>query len=43
MSEYLSIGKILSGKEYGGTWLISKKTEALYVELNEIAEAGGCS
>ena len=43
MSEYLSTGKILSEKEYGGTGLISEKTEALYVKLNEIAEADGCS
>ena len=31
--------KILSEKEYGGARLISEKTEALYVELTEIAEA----
>ena len=31
--------KILSEKKYGGTGLISEKTEAFYVELNERAEA----
>ena len=30
-------------KKYGGTGLISKKTEALYAELNEIAEAATSS
>ena len=39
MSEDLSIGRILSGKKYGGTRLISEKTEVLYAELNERAEA----
>ena len=39
LSEGLSIGKILSGKKYGGAGLISEKTEALYAELNERAEA----
>ena len=34
-----SEGKILSEKKYRGTALISEKTEALYVELNERAEA----
>ena len=34
LSEDLSIGKILREKKYGGTVLISEKTEALYVELN---------
>ena len=29
-----SIGKILSEKKYVGTWLVSKKTEALFAELN---------
>ena len=39
MSEDLSIGKVLSEKMYGGTGLISEKTEALYVEHNERVEA----
>ena len=30
---------ILSEKKYGGTGLISEKTEVLYAELNERAEA----
>ena len=29
------MGKILSEKKYGSTGLISEKTEALYLELNE--------
>ena len=29
-----SIGKILSKKKYGGTNLVSEKTEALFAELN---------
>ena len=29
-----STGKILSEKKYGGTGLVSKKTEALLAELN---------
>ena len=29
-----SIGKTLSEKKYGGSWLVSKKTEALFAELN---------
>ena len=29
-----SIGKILSEKRYGGTGLVSEKTEALFAELN---------
>ena len=33
------MGKILSEKKYGGTALISEKTEAFYVEFNERAEA----
>ena len=33
------LGRILSGKKYGGTGLISEKTEVLYAELNEGAEA----
>ena len=33
------MGKILSEKKYGGMELISEKTEALYVELNERPEA----
>ena len=43
MSEDLSIGKILVEKKYGGTGLISEKTKALYVELNERAEAATSS
>ena len=43
MSEDLSIGKILSEKNYGGTALISEKTEALYVEFNERVEAATSS
>ena len=43
MSEDLSIGKILSEQKYRGTGLISEKTEALYVELNEGAEAATSS
>ena len=39
LSQDLSIGKILSGTKYGGTGLISEKTEALYIELNKRAEA----
>ena len=31
--------KDFKSKNYGGTGLISKKTEALYLELNERAEA----
>ena len=38
LSEDLSIGKISSEKRYRGTVLISEKTEALYVELEERAE-----
>ena len=33
-----SIGKILSEKKYGGTGLVSEKTEALFAELNERVE-----
>ena len=29
-----SIGKILSKKKYGGTRVVSEKTNALYAELN---------
>ena len=29
-----SIGKILSEKKYGGTGLVSEKTEVLYAKLN---------
>ena len=36
-------GKILSEKKYEGTGLISDKTEAFYVELNEKAEAATSS
>ena len=39
MSEDLSIGRILRGKKYGGTGLISEKMEVLYTKLNERAEA----
>ena len=35
----LSIGRILSEKKYEGAGLISEKTEVLYIELNERAEA----
>ena len=31
--------RVLNEKKYGGTGLISEKTEALYAELNERAEA----
>ena len=39
------LGRILSGKKYGGTGLISEKSEVLYAELNEGVEAatGSCS
>ena len=43
MSEDLSIGKILSEQKYGSAGLISEKTEVLYVELNERAEAATSS
>ena len=43
MPEDLSIGKILNEKKYGGMGLISKKTEALYVKLNEKAEGATSS
>ena len=39
IAEDLSIGKILREKNYGFTGLVSDKTEALYVEFNERAEA----
>ena len=39
----LSVGIILSEKNYGGTGLISEKTEALYAELNERVEAATSS
>ena len=39
LSEDLSTGKILSEKKYGGMGLVSEKKEALYIELNERAEA----
>ena len=39
LPEDLSIKKILSGKKYEGTGLISEKTEALYVEVTKLAEA----
>ena len=35
--------KILSEKKYGGTGLISQKTETFYVEHNERAEAATSS
>ena len=41
--EDLSIGRILSEKKYGGTGLISEKTEALYAGLNERGEAATSS
>ena len=43
MSEDLSIGRILSWKKYGGTGLISEKTEALCAELYKRAEAATSS
>ena len=43
MSKDLSIGRILSEKKFGGTGLLSQKTEALYAELNEKAEAATSS
>ena len=43
LSEDLSIRRILSVKKYGGTGLISEKSGALYVELNERAEAAASS
>ena len=33
-TEHYSIGKILNEKKYGGTGLVSEKTEALFAELN---------
>ena len=39
MSEDLSIGRILRGKKYGDTGLISEKMKVLYTKLNERAEA----
>ena len=33
------MGRILGEKKYGGTRLLSEKTEALHAELNERAEA----
>ena len=38
-----SIRKILSEKKYGGTELVSEKTEALFAELNERVEAATSS
>ena len=43
LSEGLSVGRILSEKKFGVTGLISEKTEVLYVELNERAEAAAGS
>ena len=37
------MGRILSEKKYEGTELLSKETEAFYVELNERAEAATSS
>ena len=34
-----SVGRSLTEKKYGGTGLVSEKTEALYAELNERVEA----
>ena len=34
---------VLSGKKYGGTGLISEKTDVLYAELNERAEVATSS
>ena len=34
-----SVGRSLREKTYGGTGLVSEKTEALYEELNERVEA----
>ena len=42
-TEDISIGKSLSEKKYGGTGLVSEKTEALYTELNERVEAATSS
>ena len=40
LSEQLSVARILGEKKkYGGTGLLSQKTEALYVEPNKRAEA----
>ena len=39
----LSIGRTLSKKKYGSMGLISEKTEALYTELTERAEAATSS
>ena len=38
-----SIGRILSEKKYGGTGLLSEKTEALHAELNKRTEAATSS
>ena len=43
LSEDLPIGRILREKKYRGTGLISGKTEVLYAELNERAEAATSS
>ena len=43
LSEDLSIRRIVSNKNYGGTGLLSEKTEALHVEPNERAEAATSS
>ena len=42
-TEHHSIGKILSEKKYGGTGLVSEKTEALFAELNYRVEAATSS
>ena len=38
-----SVGRSLTEKKYGGTGLVSEKTEALYAELNERVEAATSS
>ena len=43
LSEDLSIERILIENKYGGTGLISEKTKALYIGLNERAEAATSS
>ena len=39
----LTVRKILAEKKYGGTGLLSEKTEALHAELNKGAEAASSS
>ena len=43
MLEDPSIGRILSEKKYGGTELLSEKTEVLHAEINEKVEAATSS